>query len=279
MNDFLVNVVRRGAGLLPVLSPKPSTAPDVSRVFGELLGGEADSPPPALVPPPAAPEPVSTPDIRHSAEAPAPAALIVPLVSAPAPSSVVTPEPLPDELEPPYAGITAALSDPGGGNRARAPLSDPGREPQHARETNRRPLEPARSGEAPRRPITGGETSEPAPPVPEPLQPASHGDTPFPLATPRMETPEIPPLRGGETAEVAPRNPGSWRPGGPPVRLGAAEETPAPATETQRIQIRIGRVEVRVAKPPSAAAPRPPERARGFGNYSLARRYLDRAWY
>ena len=265
MNDFLVNVVRRGAGLPPVLSPEPSTAPDFSGVCREPLGGEADSPPPAPVPPPAAPEPTLIPDIQRSAEPPAPAAFIAPLVSAPASSSLVTPEPLADEVEPP-SGI-------------RAPRSDPGREPQHAQETNRPPLEPARSGEAPRDPITGGEAPEPAPPVLEPRQPSSHGGTPAPLVTPRRETPEPPPLRAEGSAQVAPRSLGSWGPGGPPVRLDPAKQAPAPATETPRIQIKIGRVEVRVAKPPPAATPRPPERARGFGDYSLARLYLDRVWY
>jgi hypothetical protein len=46
-----------------------------------------------------------------------------------------------------------------------------------------------------------------------------------------------------------------------------------------RIEVSIGRVEVRFAQAPPAPAQRQSTRPRGFNEYALARRYLDRKWY
>jgi hypothetical protein len=46
-----------------------------------------------------------------------------------------------------------------------------------------------------------------------------------------------------------------------------------------RIEVSIGRVEVRFTQAPPAPAPRQSSRPRGFNEYALARRYLDRKWY
>jgi hypothetical protein len=54
----------------------------------------------------------------------------------------------------------------------------------------------------------------------------------------------------------------------------------APAEKEPRIEVHIGRVEVRFAQTPSPPSPvRQPSRPRGFNEYALARRYLDRNWY
>jgi hypothetical protein len=52
----------------------------------------------------------------------------------------------------------------------------------------------------------------------------------------------------------------------------------APQEKEPRIEVRIGRVEVRFAQTPAPPV-RQPSRPRGFGEYARARRYLDRNWY
>jgi hypothetical protein len=48
--------------------------------------------------------------------------------------------------------------------------------------------------------------------------------------------------------------------------------------ETPRIEVRIGRIELRAAPPPAPQPPPAPAR-RGFDDYALARRYLRQRWY
>lgn len=57
----------------------------------------------------------------------------------------------------------------------------------------------------------------------------------------------------------------------PPV-AGAEERSEA----DRRIQVSIGRIEIRQAVPPQ---PPPRRQPRGFEGQLLARRYLDRRWY
>jgi hypothetical protein len=57
---------------------------------------------------------------------------------------------------------------------------------------------------------------------------------------------------------------------------GAERET---QSTSQRVDVRIGSIEVRVTSPPEYEGPGQPRLTRGFGKYSLARRYLDRKWY
>jgi hypothetical protein len=58
-------------------------------------------------------------------------------------------------------------------------------------------------------------------------------------------------------------------------------DTAAQATEpgAPRVQVRIGRVEVRVTQPPGSVAPVPTRVSRGFDEYAAVRSYLERPWY
>lgn len=71
----------------------------------------------------------------------------------------------------------------------------------------------------------------------------------------------------------------TWGDGALPDHLDVGQAPSAPGADTSRVQVRIGRVEVRTHYPPAPPAPTPPQRPRGFERHALARRYLDRTWY
>jgi hypothetical protein len=55
--------------------------------------------------------------------------------------------------------------------------------------------------------------------------------------------------------------------------VGTRDDDPEP-----RIEVRIGRIELRAGPTPTPKAP-PASKRRGFDDYSLARRYLRPRWY
>ena len=72
---------------------------------------------------------------------------------------------------------------------------------------------------------------------------------------------------------VAPQPPPRREPV-PPPEFRARESEPA-------IEVRIGRIEVRAPRPPEQPPPPAPAVApeRGFADFALSRRGLDRSWY
>lgn len=67
---------------------------------------------------------------------------------------------------------------------------------------------------------------------------------------------------------------------GPSFESQRVRETPAGQnTDVAPIQVRIGRVEVRVNQPTTVSRARSPREPGSSGRFSLARRYLDRNWY
>jgi hypothetical protein len=72
---------------------------------------------------------------------------------------------------------------------------------------------------------------------------------------------------------VAPQPPPRREPV-PPPEFRARESEPA-------IEVRIGRIEVRAPRPPEQPPPPAPAAApeRGFADFALSRRGLDRSWY
>ena len=62
---------------------------------------------------------------------------------------------------------------------------------------------------------------------------------------------------------------------------GRVVAPPDQATGSTRVEVRIGRVEVRIVPPPQPVphAPSPARESRPVDHHALARRYLDRRWY
>jgi hypothetical protein len=105
---------------------------------------------------------------------------------------------------------------------------------------------------------------EPEPDFPpaaiEPAAPELHEEEPAPIRPVPVVVPAEPAAR--------------------PESRAAELEAPVPAAAQEPpVEVRIGRVEVRLPSPPAEPRRRPRPRPRGFSGDSLARRYLDRRWY
>ena len=73
---------------------------------------------------------------------------------------------------------------------------------------------------------------------------------------------------------IEPRSP---QPVLPPAAAASAPVAPEP--EEPRIEVRIGRVEIKTAPPPVRPAPAPPKGPKGFREQAAVRSYRDRKWY
>ncbi|HVT16394.1 MAG TPA: hypothetical protein VHQ90_09485 [Thermoanaerobaculia bacterium] len=287
MSSYLANLARRGAGLTLELAPRGREAPRLPGPPRESAGGGD----PALLPPgdtatAVAPEPartLSAPMLLPAAPAPRP--LPSPPVSPPARATEATgeraasaaglearggeameapPAPLkPRRAERPPAGELGGLAplaaETARGEGALAPLA-----------SFQGSLEVA--GSAPGRP-------SPPPPLPAPTHSLpGRGET---LGAPHDAVAASPHpidrVPGKATAVVEPRPRKADLP--LPRPAPAAATPPTAETEEPRIEVRIGRIELRTAPPPTPAPARPEAARRGFEEYAAARRYLDRRWY
>lgn len=267
MSDFLANLARRAAGLPPTTaSPIPARPPEPYlrneieglHIEDELAPEAADPLPPPRVPRTVAPS---------------------------------------DELRPPRAEGSADSLSPGPepGERTATVVQSPDwREPsEEISDTSTTP--------SPILPAPGSDTIEASPASPNPpvvLQPS-----PPPQAEPvRAEArPSVPDQQSGSADEMVsvppPTEPlarGETRPERPADREARIVPRPMPdeafdraseaamvlrKTEPPRppVEVRIGRIDIEVARPaPPPAAPAPRERPRGFDDYARLRSYLER---
>lgn len=83
-----------------------------------------------------------------------------------------------------------------------------------------------------------------------------------------------------DAARIVPRAPEPSGASIEPSSPGADAASHGAQAETPSVQVRIGTVEVRMSHPtPQRPAPTQSRAPRGFESYTAARRYLDRKWY
>jgi hypothetical protein len=308
VSGFLANLARRGAGLAPVVVPRaephvPSHSiqveglearPEAMEVT-EAAGPHPPGPPlPSHSPRPGeggtragdfevmpdspempearrhvAPRPPVSTDV-HSERAVEPRRTgESPIVAAAAPGA----EAIPGENEPVEprrgAGIKPGVSTPG-----QRPVFIPS--PEGAAEWPARP-QPRADGEPASAPSGLGDFRAPFPGVETPgFTPAPPAGA-FSSAQPRAVEQEshTGEMRASQPTPILPA------PRAPEPALPARLVAPALAPESAepRIEVRIGRVELRAAPPPAPPPAPAREERRGFEDHALARRYLRRKWY
>ncbi len=297
MSDFLANLVRRGAGLVPESFPTPAVGPSAFAASAGSHAGVAEN---SL-------ESGAGDGRKRAGERESSRSMTIQRSPAPGGSN-------PAGLKGPKVAVPMAGCDPPSSDAvgSRVGLQEgasyPGSRP--ARTVTPRPEEEPREHRihGPRRPDTfqaieqdasgsqddtsrRSEESPPATPVekqgrgaatgwqPERDEPLTHRSMAFASrslgsAPPRDSLPV-----GEEPGRVVPRREPSWDHGSFLVRTSQPPAAPGSETSTTRIQVRIGRIEVRVVRPPAQATPPPAHTPGGFAEYALARRYLDRVWY
>lgn len=154
MSQFLVNLVRRGAGLPAEASPVPPTVPNFLLPTGGPQAAPVDAPPPPLLPPPSAGSP-TTASVRRSSDVAAPVASPIP-----PPRGVALAPPLPPPAEP----RPERVSPPARGPRPRNQTDDPSSPRPEPRPTPHAASPPA--------PATPAE--EAPPPIPPPGEDPGH---------------------------------------------------------------------------------------------------------
>ncbi len=184
MSQFLVNLVRRGAGLPAEASPVPPTVPNFLLPAGGPQAAPVDTPPPPLLPPPSAGSP-TTASVRRSSDVAAPVASPIP------PPRGVAPAPPP----PPPAEPRPELPNPPRGSRPRNQTGDPSPPRPEPRPTPHAVSPPA--------PATPAEEAPPA--IPPPGEDPGH-------ALPRPRSPWHPEPTGrlgpmGAASVLAPTEP------------------------------------------------------------------------
>jgi hypothetical protein len=224
VTDFLVNLVRRGAGLSPALAPRTVAATDPSVFVSvedpaadrldavaeggveyiEKVGGGAEKHSPGTPPNPPA---VKAAIISHVQRSPAPTvSTSLPIPQSPATvqslSPPVFPKPSPDQVS--------------------YPPGVPGEQVEGSENVSVR-VQPTKSGFSPQLVLNPSEI---------------RGEMQSQASVFPMETP----------VRVVPRPLKFWEAGEHHSGLEKAEAVPAGGPETPRIQVRIGRVEVRITQ-------------------------------
>ncbi len=290
MSSYLGNLARRGAGLAPVMAPRAEVSPVI---------------------PLSDPAPFSEPDqggletFPVSEKTPAPSGSLEPATGALLPARPHPPVPSPEGEGEKRVSVEFEVRSP---RQSHVPLSPPVVSVQRhgglspipedsppipaPREQEISPELPAASPvqrvtPEPERSLPAAALASVAPtprpepprvtvpvPLPESVPPAE------PSATPKVENPSIPEPQAlsAPQASLALSSPRTPEPALPPRPRAepVAPEPPEPAEP--RIEVRIGRVELRTAPPP-APPPAPSRERRGFEDHALARRYLRRKWY
>jgi len=298
MSDFLVNLVRRGAGLAPEMSPKPVVGLNSSALLAEAHHGVAEK---GL-------ESEAEDRLERTRESETSRSMMIQRLPASAGSVAagLTPRNVEAPLSHRNPLSSGAVSSP---ISAREGTSRPGPRPgwtttaprseedphEHRIHGPRRPetfqaverdvLLPRNDTSSPSEKLSPGtlvekrersvlpewQTEQNEPPSPRDVASASGFDVEGRLRDPLAST--------KRAVAIAPRLGPSWDPGSPPARLSAPQAAPGAEASTTRIQVRIGRIEIRVVKPPAQPTPAPTHKPGGFAEYTLARRYLDRVWY
>ena len=279
MSDFLVNLLRRGAGLPSVVVPRrPDLAAELSRL-GDLENEDGGLVTASTNPP--ATEPVNGPGN--------------PSTSVPAPSGHA------QALSREHRAAPAADGEPLVVRAASLPVTPVCDEPPAAI-SPASPLGHARRGQQGtpgfRQPVSSSTAPAEGPVTPNPeVQSIACPTAPIPLA-PRVAAPSearahgaASPLghsaaHGVDAAPLASSPVPSTTPSSLPLTsIAASREAALQVLESghgpvePRIEVRIGRIEIRPApaSPPPAQAPR--RSPRGFQGHALARRSVDRRWY
>jgi hypothetical protein len=321
MSDFLLRLVQRSAGLPAAATPQPASVPSAGPLFWKpQLDEHPDRwpvpEPEALAPPPEPQVALATPDLGSRLGSRALEAIPgapVERVSTPDPPAAQLVRPaanearvkIADQTRPanqiqetgkPWAGSAqqGATGEPSLGEamparvasfllerldrpappvgapppdappdpvdeRAAPPVRGPSRTSHTERSDDSREIgsHPVRATPA----TSGGHVEPPVEPPVEPLKEVTH----------ERLVPATPTRMASETQQV-------WGSSMRKLRLGASGQQ----GEVRRIEVRIGRVEVRATPPVPPAPPTGPRRPaprRGFEEQSLARRYMDRTWY
>lgn len=267
MSDFLHNMARRGAGTLTMPHLEPPTELPFSpgepwREFEEEATEAAGLPEPRLA---------RTPPAERSPALPPESRVVLPPAALPASPPRTVPEravmPLPPSETPDTSQLEASFRQPSPPT-ASVPFVPP---------------IPARIAPAIRESVPV--TTEPrfAPILRERTAPLAAA----PRATQGANPPALPPTPRRESEASAPPEPVRARPVTPEPRLperielpdtppAARPKSPEAATVAPSVVVRIGRVEVQLTPPAREPAPPPTPAWRGFDEFALARRYLDR---
>jgi hypothetical protein len=298
MSDFLRNLVRRGSGLPPESVPQPPLAVDFPPVVEETESLMEERPAPAFDHAPLhivsgqtastpSPVPLARPDTSRVAPQPGVAFPPVSLAGPVAAPDPIAPSPL-GGRESSAAAAPSAQRLPdlarSAGLLAGAPGVVPPLAPQSA------PASAPTQRESPARLADSGSPSEVALTSSEPgglvsdrealMQPSQSSTLVWPgetgLAHSRGAVLSPATVRE-EVGQIVPRPTSAW---GADVPLALQPEVEVPAApEVPRVEVRIGRIEIRATPPPVPAPPASSQRPHGFADYARARRYADRQWY
>lgn len=279
MSDFVVNLVRRGAGLASSVSPRKLAWEEAlvgaetgaeERIDPAPEAGPSPEDPTARVSPPevCAPEvperepalrPSSTPPARPIAAAPPARAITI----AASPSLAPGPRPLETPSRAPVPDSSAAPSPrprdapPPSPVRSRLRAIAAGVDSRPSREAGQRETPPPVRLERPAAPPAWPRANRPDPTL-------DLAEVPIPEGQSQRE--DSPPI-GTPSSPVRPSAP-------PPLPWTRVSATP----EVPRVEVKIGRVEILPA--PLPLPPLTPRREpRGFAEQALARSYRDRRWY
>ena len=254
MSPFQANVVRRGRGMPLAMTPRPTFVPDMTTLMGEAPAMGIAAPEAWLDPsgfPSQDPEPARTPGDGMREGFGGSPLRDQPSILLPPTASEVTQTMTPSPPAPRLPVMTFGA----------APTPVAQEDPQRA---------------------MGGEPAAALPHIVGETRPLEPRDALTPLLSRRQKGQELP------THHVAQAAPGELDSPGPLPRSAWAfevlqaylEAPPAPQEPAApRIQVRIGRVDVRVTRPTTVAKPAPLQGQHGFADYALARRYQDRRWY
>jgi hypothetical protein len=254
MSTFLTNVVRRGSGIPLVMTPRPAFVPDLSTLMGEAPTMGVAAPEAWLDPsgfPSQGPEPARTPGNGRREGFGGSNLKDQPSILLPPTASEVTHTMMPSPPAP--------------------------RPPVMTFETAPTPV----AQEGPQR-VMGGEPAAELPRTIGERRPLEPRDALTPTLSQRQKGQEPPIHHVTQAARREPDSPGplprsAWAFEALPAHLEAPPTPQEPAAP--RIQVRIGRVDVRVTRPTAVAQPAPHQGQHGFADYALARCYRDRRWY
>lgn len=303
MSDFLSNLVRRGAGLPPENSPQPPLMVDLPPVVEESENAVEALRPPAVAPASRLGPLERLP--RHGAgsvyeQNPSPS---LPHADLAATASVQGRHALlpPGGKEADQTGVLEVRESSTAASPHTRPLLDLARSAESMAHTQGVALPPGPQSalasapterENPTYPATSGNSSEAVLPISEPRRPVSHfeirtqpeqsGTPVWPGETGQtfpMDSARSLPAVQEESAQIVPRPTSMWD-ADVPLTLPHEAEVPAVLVpEVPRVEVRIGRIEIRATPPPVPAPPASPQRPHGFAEYARARRYADRKWY